>query len=55
MSYTADISKVNPALFIFLVIQSFGIVAPMPGQSGVSKMEVSADAVNRIVHTLSQR
>ena len=33
MPYTADISRANPALFLFLVVQCFGMAAPMPGQA----------------------
>ena len=55
MPYTADISRANPALFLFLVVQCFGVAAPMPGQPEVSKRVVAADAVNRIVDTLCQR
>ena len=43
MPYTAEISRANPACFLFLVIQCMTVPA------------YSADAVNRIVDTLSQR
>ena len=43
MPYTAEISRANPACFLFLVIQCMSVPA------------YSADAVNRIVDTLSQR
>ena len=43
MPYTAEISRANPACFLFLVIQCVSVPA------------YSADAVNRIVDTLSQR
>lgn len=43
MPYTAEISRANPACFLFLVIQCITVPAH------------SADAVNRIVDTLSQR
>ena len=43
MPYTAEISRANPACFLFLVIQCLTVPA------------YSADAVNRIVDTLSQR
>ena len=43
MPYTAEISRLNPGCFLFLVIQCM----TLPHES--------ADAVNRIVDTLSQR
>ena len=55
MPYTADISRANPACFLFLVIQCMGMGHPMPGQPGQTKEDVAVDAVNRIVDTLSQR
>ena len=55
MAYTAEISRANPACFLFLVIQCMGMDFDMPGQPGQTKGDVSADAVNRIVDSLSQR
>ena len=43
MAYSAEISRLNPACFLFLVIQC------------ITLPRESADAVNRIVDTLSQR
>ena len=43
MPYTAEISRANPACFLFLVIQCMTVPS------------YSADAVNRIVDALSQR
>ena len=43
MPYSAEISRANPACFLFLVIQCMTVPA------------YSADAVNRVVDTLSQR
>lgn len=43
MPYSAEISRANPACFLFLVIQCMTVP------------DYSADAVNRIVETLSQR
>ena len=55
MPYTAEISRANPACFLFLVIQCMGMGQQIAGQPGPTKGEVSADAVNRIVDALSQR
>ena len=55
MPYSAEISRANPACFLFLVIQCMGMGFDMPGQEGQTKEDVAADAVNRIVSTLSQR
>ena len=55
MPYTAEISRANPACFLFLVIQCAGMGHDMPGQPGQTKGEVAVDAVNRILDTLSQR
>ena len=55
MTYTAEVSRTNPACFLFLVIQCMGMNAGMPGQKGQTKEDVAADAVNRIVDTLCQR
>ena len=52
MPYTAEISRLNPACFLFLVVQCMGMSHDMDGQR---KGDVAADAVNRIVDTLSQR
>ena len=61
--YTAEISRNNPACFLFLVIQCMGMGFPMPGHEGTpgpggkgyTKEDAAVDAVNRIVDTLSQR
>ena len=55
MPYTAEISRLNPGCFLFLVVQCMGMGDPMPGLPGQTKGAVAADAVNRIVDTLSQR
>jgi len=57
MPYTAEISRANPACFLFLVIQCMGMKDPVEiGRWEYRrKGEVAADAVNRIVDTLSQR
>ena len=55
MPYTADISRVNPACFLFLVDQSMSMSRPLAGQSGQSKMDAAADAVNRVIDNITQR
>ncbi len=57
MPYIAEISRANPACFLFLVIQCMGMKERMEigGCEYQRKGEVAADAVNRIVDTLSQR
>ncbi len=55
MPYTADISRVNPACFLFLIIDCMGMGVAMPGHPGRIKGEIASDAVNRIVDTLVQR
>ena len=52
MPYSAEISRLNPACFLFLVVQCMGMTFHMDGRL---KGEVAADAVNRIVDTLAQR
>ena len=55
MTYSAEISRLNPGCFLFLVVECFGMPAPLGGQKVLSKGQAAADAVNRIVDTLSQR
>ena len=55
MSYTAEISRVNPGCFLFLVDQSGSMAGNIGGQEGLLKKNQAADAINRIVDTLSQR
>ena len=55
MPYTAEISRLNPACFLFLVDQSGSMQGYIGGQEGLIKKDQAADAVNRIVDTLSQR
>ena len=45
----------NPACFLFLVDQSGSMGADIGGQEGARKADQAADAINRIVDTLSQR
>ena len=55
MSYSAEISRANPACFLFLVDQSNSMHGGIGGLGGLAKKDQAADAVNRIVDTLSQR
>ncbi len=55
MSYSADISRSNPACFLFLIDQSGSMTEALSGQPGLRKMDQAADAMNRILDTLSQR
>ena len=55
MPYTADISRTNPACFLFLIDQSGSMAGALSGQPGQRKMDQAADAINRILDTLAQR
>ena len=55
MSYTADISRNNPACFLFLIDQSASMEGALGGQPELRKMDGAADAVNRILDAISQR
>ena len=55
MPYTADISRTNPACFLFLVDQSGSMEMALAGQPGQRKMDQAADAINRILDAVSQR
>ena len=55
MPYTADISRANPACFLFLIDQSGSMTGALAGQPGQRKMDQAADAINRILDTVAQR
>ena len=55
MPYTADISRANPACFLFLIDQSGSMTGALAAQPGQRKMDQAADAINRVLDTLSQR
>lgn len=55
MPYTADISRANPACFLFLIDQSGSMTQSLAGQPGQRKMDQAADAINRTLDTISQR
>ncbi len=55
MSYTADISRANPACIMFLIDQSGSMQEALAGQPGQRKMDQAAAAINRVIDTISQR
>ena len=55
MPYSADISRSNPACFLFLVDRSGSMEDALGGQPGQRKMDQAADAINRILDAVSQR
>ena len=55
MPYTADISRQNPACFLFLIDQSGSMQQALAGQPGQRKMDQAASAINRILDTIAQR
>ena len=55
MPYTADISRANPACFLFLIDQSGSMSEALAGQPGQRKMDGAADAANRNLDAISQR
>ena len=55
MSYTAEISRINPGCFLFLVDQSGSMAGALGGQPGFYKHEQAADALNRTVSNILQR
>src|SRR5437868_4812684 len=52
LPYSAEISRTNPACFLFLIDQSRSMAQPFAGQAGKSKAEGVADAVNRLLQNL---
>ena len=55
MPYNADISRLNPGCFLFLIDQSGSMKGFLGGQVGLRKMEGAVDALNRILDAISQR
>ena len=55
MQYTAEISRVNPTCFLFLIDQSKSMLKPMAGDPTRTKAEAVADAVNHLLYTLVLR
>ena len=54
-AYTAEISRVNPTCFLFLVDQSGSMSERWGGEAGKTKAEGVADAINRLFQTLVRR
>lgn len=52
MSYSAEISRPNPTCFLFLVDQSYSMKDTFGVESGKTKADGVADAVNRLLQTL---
>src|SRR6185437_5285897 len=52
MPYTAEINRVNPTCFLFLVDQSSSMSQPFGAQPGKQKAEGVADAINRLLQNL---
>jgi hypothetical protein len=52
MPYGAEINRVNPACFLFLVDQSRSMAEPFGAQPDKSKAEGVADAINRLLANL---
>ncbi len=55
MPYAAEISRTNPACFVFLVDRSGSMSEPIGGEAGKKKADVVADAINRLLQTLVLR
>jgi len=55
MSYSAEISRVNPTCFLFMVDQSGSMAEPWGGEAGKTKAQGVADAINRLLETLITR
>jgi len=52
MPYEAEISRLNPGVFLFLIDQSGSMDDPFGGAAGKKKSEGLADAVNRLLQNL---
>jgi hypothetical protein len=55
MAYTADINRMNPACFLFLIDQSGSMTIALAGQPNKRKIDQAALAINRILDTMVQR
>jgi hypothetical protein len=53
VSYSAEISRSNPACIIFLIDQSASMEDPIGGEAPGRKADVVADAINRLLTELS--
>ncbi|HTG43535.1 MAG TPA: VWA domain-containing protein, partial [Verrucomicrobiae bacterium] len=52
MPYTAEISRLNPSCFVFLIDRSGSMVEPINGSENKRKCDSVADAINRLLHNL---
>ena len=55
MPYTADISRLNPACFLFLLDLSGSMNLPLAGQQGQAKKDQASEAINGILNSITQR
>lgn len=55
MAYSAEISRVNPTCFLFLVDHSGSMAEPWGSNTSVMKAQGVADAVNRLLYALVDR
>ena len=56
MSSAPEISRANPASFLFLIDQSGSMEQKIAGQAdGISKMNAAADQVNRTIQAVAMR
>ena len=55
MSYEAEISRTNPTCFLFLIDQSGSMAEAWGGETGKTKAQGVADAINRLLQTLVRR
>ena len=53
MAYSAEISRVNPTCFVFLVDQSASMNDPIGGEVQQKKADVVADSINRLLTELA--
>ncbi len=53
MSYTAEISRANPSLFLFLIDRSGSMSDPWGADQGKSKAEGVSDGMNRLLQNLA--
>lgn len=52
MVYTAEISRINPSCFLFLIDQSESMSDPLGGTQDKRKADAVADAINRLLQNL---
>jgi|SRR5579871_627462 len=52
MAYSAEISRSNPTLFVFVIDQSGSMADPVPDQPNRKKSDAVADAINRLLQNL---